>query len=241
MKKFVILILVLAFIGSVNIAKDFDHSLFDNILKENVDEKGMINYEKIAKDKNFDKYINSIANADTKDLNDDEKLAFYINAYNAYTIRNVLNNWPIDSPLHVKGFFKEFKFTVAGKELSLDEIEHKHVLPIDPIVPHFGLVCAALSCPKLIQEAYTGENVYRLLEENGRIFFEDSFKNRLDRENNILYLSHIFKWFGRAFKDKHGDLVSATKIYMNENDQKFLNETEVDIKFVKYDWTLNKQ
>ncbi len=241
LEKILKYILSIILVITISFAQNFDHSLFDKILKDNVSEKGMVNYESIKSNKEFDGYLSSIAKADVKNYSDAEKLAFYINAYNAYVIKNVLNNWPTDSPLSVKGFFKEFKFTVAEEELSLDEIEHKHVLTIEPLLSHFGLVCAALSCPKLVRKAYTNENVYNLLVENGKIFLNDSFKNRLDRENNTLHLSQIFNWFGDTFKKKHGDLVTVAKKYINEDDKNYLSENEVNVKFVKYDWTLNKQ
>lgn len=236
---FAVILNISAFIDAQS--DNFDHSIFDKLLKENVNDNGLVNYQAFKENKLFDDYINKISTADLSKMGKSEKLAFLINAYNALTIKNVLINFPIDSPMDVEGFFKEKKFTVAGMELTLDELEYKHILPIDKLLPHFGLVCAAVSCPKLIRTAYTGETVYNQLEENGKVFLDDGFKNRLDREAKILYLSSIFKWFRKSFEEKFGSLKETAKQFMDTNDRKFLNEYEVEIKFLKYNWKLNSQ
>lgn len=148
---------------------------------------------------------------------------------------------PIESPLDVEGFFKTKKFKAAGKELSLDEIENDLVLKIEPVLSHFGLVCGALSCPILLRKAYTGKNVYNLLKENASAFIYDTARNRLDKENKILYLSEIFKWFNKYFEETYGSVLNAVKSFMNETDKKILDKNKVEIKFILYNWQLNKQ
>lgn len=219
----------------------FDHSYFDKFLKENVNENGMVNYKAFQNNELFKTYLNQVATADISDMNRDEKLAFFINAYNALTIKNVLNHYPIASPMDVEGFFKEKKFKVAGMELTLDELEYKHILPINKVLPHFGLVCAAVSCPRLIREAYSGETVINQLEYNARVFLNDSTKNRLEIESNTLYLSEIFKWFQKSFEEKYGSLTETVKNLINDDDKEFLSKNEVKIKFIPYNWQLNAQ
>jgi hypothetical protein len=143
--------------------------------------------------------------------------------------------------MDVDGFFKQKKFKVAGMELTLDELEHKYVLPIDNVLPHFGLVCAAVSCPKLIRKAYSSKNLLNQLKENAREFLYDGSKNRLDKESKILYLSSIFKWFRKSFEEKFGSLQETAKHFMNESENKFLNENEIEIQFNQYNWKLNSQ
>ena len=242
--KFISLIsaIILNISVSINAQSDsFDHSIFDKLLKENVNDKGLVDYQAFKKNKLFDDYINKISTADLSKTEKQEKLAFLINAYNVLTIKNVLNNFPIDSPMDVEGFFKENKFIVAGMELTLDEIEYNHILTIDKVLPHFGLVCAAVSCPKLIREAYNGQSVFTMLEENTRVFLNDETKNRLDRESKTLYLSEIFKWFRKSFEEKYGSLLETTKHFINEDDKNFIDKNEVEIKFIPYDWRLNSQ
>ena len=169
MHRVIFLIISLTFVWNCSTTPqaNFDHTKLDKLLKKYVDEKGMINYSAFRDNEDFNDYLNNIAKADIDNLSDNDKLAFYINAYNALTIKNVLNHYPIDSPMDVEGFFKEKKFKVAGMELTLDELEHKYVLPIDNALPHFGLVCAAVSCPKLLNKVYIGENVL-----NGETLFD---------------------------------------------------------------------
>jgi len=219
----------------------FNHSKFDELLRVNVDENGRINYAAFENSKDFKDYLRSLEAADISELNTNDKLAFYINAYNATVIKNVLNHLPITSPMDIDGFFNKIKHKVAGKEMTLDELEHQRVLTIEPVLSHFGLVCAAISCPILINKAYEGATVYHQLEDNASLFLNDIQKNRLDKKNNILYLSELFKWFRKSFEDRFGSLVETAKHFLNEKDKIFLDENEVEIKFVPYNWQLNKQ
>jgi hypothetical protein len=219
----------------------FDHSIFDTLLKENVDDNGMVNYDAFINNNEFKNYLLAIGTAEIIGYSNEEKLAFHINAYNATVIKNVVDHLPINSPMDVEGFFNKIKHNIMGKEITLDELEHKYALKIEPVLTHFGLVCAAKSCPKLITKAYNGENVFQLLEENGRVFLNDPDKNKIDIENKILYLSELFKWFGDSFKKKHGSIESAAIYFMSESDAMFLKESEVKVRHMKYNWELNKQ
>jgi hypothetical protein len=243
MKKFIILIIPLLFINTCSNAQSnkFDHSILDALLKEFVDESGMVNYPAFINNQKYTTYLKAIENANISGFTEEEKLAFYINAYNATVIKNVIDHLPIYSPMDVDGFFNKIKHTIAGKEITLDELEHKYVLKIEPVLSHFGLVCAAITCPKLIRGAYKSESVIKQLEENGRIYFNDSNKNRLERENNILYLSEIFKWFKDSFVNKYGSLKETAIHFMNDDDRVFFMNKEASVEYLKYNWELNTQ
>jgi hypothetical protein len=114
-------------------------------------------------------------------------------------------------------------------------------MKIEPVLVHFGLVCAAISCPKLLRKAYDGKTVLQELEKKGEEFLSDPSKNRLDKENNILFLSEIFKWFKRNFEERYGSLQKAAAHFMSESDKKFLKKNTVEVKFNKYNWQLNTQ
>jgi len=103
------------------------------------------------------------------------------------------------------------------------------------------LVCAAISCPKLIANAYNGKTVFNQLEENAKIFLNDPTKNKLDRANKILYFAEIFKWYKDDFVKKYGSLKETAIHFINESDATFLKENDIEIKYLKYDWQLNKQ
>ena len=202
MHRVIFLIISLTFVlnCSTTPQANFDHTKFDKLLKKYVDEKGMVNYIAFRDNEDFDDYLNNITKANIDNLSDNDKLAFYINAYNATVIKNVLDHWPIESPLKVDGFFNKIKHKIAGKEMTLDELEHKHTLKIDPVLPHFGLVCAAKSCPKLIPKAYDGKSVIKQLDENARFYLNDTENNYVDRDNKTLYLSEILSGFLKRLK-----------------------------------------
>ena len=243
MKNFLVLIVPILFIITCSNAQSnkFDHSIFDALLSVIVDENGMVDYAAFKNNNEFNEYITAIESADISAFTNEDKLAFYINAYNATVIKNVIDHLPINSPMDVDGFFNKIKHTIAGKEITLDELEHKYALKIEPVLSHFGLVCAAFSCPKLIRTAYEGESVIKQLEENGRIYFNDLDKNRLDKENKILYLSEIFKWFKDGFVKKYGSLKETAIHFMNNDDSNSLVKNEVSVKYLKYNWKLNTQ
>lgn len=224
-----------------NYALPFDHSAWDSLLKKNVTKEGLINYKVFENNDDFENYLSDIANANLNDFSKEEKLAFYINSYNACIIKNILTHSPIESPMDVEGFFKKYKFKVAGEELSLDEIEYQRALKIEPVLSHFGLVCAAKSCPKLLPFAYNAENVYVQLEQNMKLYLRDTSKNYLDKEKKILNLSQIFNWFRESFEKKYGSLKNLAVKYMTDSDADFLRNNEVKISFLKYNWELNSQ
>lgn len=243
MKILTLITLFLLFVTGCNHSQSnkFDHSKFNALLKVHVDENGMIDYTAFKNNKNFDDYIKSIAEADVSNFSKEDKLAFYLNAYNAVVIKNVLDHSPISSPMDVDGFFKKIPHKIAGKEITLDKLEYDYVMKIEPLLVHFGLVCAAQSCPALLRKAYDGKTVFRQLEENGVNFLNDPLKNRLDKKNKILYLSEIFKWFKKYFEERYGSLQQAAQHFMNESDKKFLGENNIEVKFNKYNWQLNTQ
>ncbi len=243
MKKLLVSVVLVILFGGYSIVQSniFDHSKFDVLLKSNVNETGLVNYNAFKDSKEFKEYLEAVKSANIIDLSVEDKLAFYINAYNATVIKNVLDHLPIDSPMDVDGFFNKIKHTIAGQEITLDELEHKYALKIEPTLTHFGLVCAAISCPKLITKAYDGKTVFKQLEENAKVFFNDPAKNKLDRENKILYLAEIFKWFKEIFVKEYGSLKETAIYFINESDAKYLKENEVTIKYMKYNWKLNRQ
>jgi hypothetical protein len=243
MKRLITFIVTLFFFINISNAQvdRFDHSKFDALLKINVAENGLVNYDAFINNNEFNDYLKAIESADVSNLSEEDKLAFYINAYNATVIKNVLDHLPINSPMDVDGFFNSIKHKIAGMDITLDELEHNYALPIEPVLSHFGLVCAAISCPKLIAKAYDGKTVLKQLEENAREYLNDTQRNKLDRENNILYLSEIFRWFEKSFNDKYGSLRNTAVQFLNEDDVKYLKSNDVKIKYIKYNWKLNRQ
>ncbi len=237
------LLLVLVFLlgcNSTPSASSFDHSTFDNLLKQNVNEIGLINYKAFQESESFNKYLKQIAEANVSKFSKSEKLAFYINTYNALIIKNVIDHPNIKSPMDVDGFFKKIKFEVAGEHITLDELEHTYTLKIDGVLPHFGLVCGAKSCTKLIAKAYSSKDVFKQLKQNAKDFLGDKSRNYYDKENDTLHLSAIFNWFKGYFEFEYGTLLKAVKLLSNKKIGLNISSS-TKVEFLKYNWELNVQ
>ena len=227
-------------------ADSFSHALFDQVLQEHVDENGRVNYTKLkANPEKFEAYLDLLAFANPEELSYNERLTFWINAYNALVIKGVVNHYPITSVRKVKlfnGFFSRLKFQVAGKMYTLDEIEHGIIRTefVDPRV-HFVLVCASTSCPPLWTRAVSVETIEERLETATFNFIRNPEQVRIDRAKRHLYLSKIFKWYDDDFKEGYDGVVDFLSDYLPPEDTEFLASTKVKFRYFDYDWTLNDQ
>jgi hypothetical protein len=173
-----------------------------------------------------------------------ERIAFWINTYNAFTVKLVLDHYPIAS-IRTIGWLPGAAFRerfipmpgLKGGNVSLDDIENG-TLRADFREPriHFALVCASRSCPMLRGEAYRAKDLDRQLDDQARSFLGDSTKNRFDATTNTLHLSSIFKWFRVDFETAAGSLRAYVGRYLN--DPRAV-EPGVRIEFLDYDWSLN--
>ena len=230
-------------------AAPFDHSKFDQVLKKYVDDKGLVDYNSIAKDKGFSEYMQSLQTAEVEGLSRDGQLAFWINAYNAVTIDKVIKTKPKKSvrETFVPGvwtgtkFFTSRKHIVAGKRLSQDDIEHEILRKQfnDPRI-HFAIICASMGCPQLPRIAYTEENVQTRLEEETRKYLNSPRGTRIDRAENTLHVSKLFDWFGSDFINKSGSVLAFMQPYLDEEVRAFLERNPM-ISYLEYDWALNAQ
>ena len=229
------------FVGeSLNWLADKGHALFDNALRRHVKD-GLVNYEAIAKDKDFQAFLSWLDEVDVSSFKSrNDEMAFWINAYNALAIKGVVDNYPLEKVIDVAGFFNEQKHPVAGRNLTLDQLEKGTIFKrfSEPRL-HFVLVCAAISCPNLPAEAYTGETLAQRIDEVTRSFLNNLDQNRLDKKTKTFYLSRIFDWYRRDFVQDDTDLLDFVTPYLDEEKQAFLSENDVTIAYLDYDWTLN--
>jgi len=230
-------------------AATFDHSKFDTILKEYVDNKGLVDYNSIAKDQRFSEYMESLKSANVEALSYDGQLAFWINAYNAVTIDKVIHWKPKKSvrETFVPGLWTSTKFfttrehIVAGRRLSQDDIENEILRGHfkDPRI-HFAIICASLGCPPLPRVAYTEENVQARLNEETREYMNSERGIKIDRDEDTLYLSKIFDWFKEDFIHKAGSVETFIRPYLNQDAVSFLDGNP-KISYLEYNWALNAQ
>jgi hypothetical protein len=253
MKTILIIVIASALIvmglGRPATASDFDQSKFDQVLKTYVNDKGLVDYNGIAKDPTFRAYMESLETAEPEAMSRDGQLAFWIDAYNAVTIDKVIKWKPKKSvrETFVPGIWTSTKFfttrdhIVAGKKVSQDDIENDILRKQfkDPRI-HFAIVCASSGCPPLPRFAYTAENVQTKLDEETRKYLNSNRGTRIDAAENTLYLSKLFDWYKGDFESKAGSVLNFIKPYLNEKTLAFLQRGP-KIAYLDYNWALNAQ
>ena len=250
MRKFIILLFSLLIISSIHqetSAETFDHSKFDQILKQYVDHKGLVDYNRISKDSRFKEYMESLKFVKVEDLSRNGQLAFWLNAYNAVTIDKVIKWKPKKSVRETLSpgvwtstkFFNTRDHVVAGRRLSQDDIEHEILRKKfkEPRI-HFAIVCASSGCPPLARFAFTDEDVQAKLEEETRKYINSSRGTRIDYAKNTFYLSKIFDWFSSDFESKSDSVLGFIKPYLSKEARSFV-ERDPKIAYIHYDWALN--
>ncbi len=219
-----------------------DHGLYATLLKKNV-KQGQVDYGGFKTDEaKLDQYLKVLEKIDPDKLAPNEQFAFYINAYNAWTIKLILSGYPgIKSIKDLGSFFKSpWKkkiCRIGGNVITLDDIEHGILRPRfkDPRV-HFAINCASASCPPLISEPYRGSTLDRQLDNSAKNFINNSQHNYL--QDNTLYVSKIFKWFGEDFNnDIIGFFLKYAEKELKEKIQ--AQRDQIKINFLDYDWSLN--
>ena len=227
-----------------------DHTMWDALLKRYVDQDGFVAYGpwKEADEPALDAYLAAIGKVEPERLRDrSEQLTFWINVYNALTIKGILHFYPTKSirdHVGVIGYniWKDFKITIHDRAYSLDEIEHKILRKMEEPRIHFAIVCASIGCPRLLNEAYTSERLEAQLTSNTRAFFADPDKFRIDRERRTVFLSPILDWFKKDFgKDRQERLAFIKPFLSDEKDQALLDEKGIKVKYLDYDWNINEQ
>lgn len=230
-------------------ARAFDHAGFDALLRAHV-RAGLVDYDAFARDPRFERYLDDLAAFDPASLPRADALAFWIDAYNAYTIalivshdeRASIRNINRSFGLALKGPWRERLVRVGGRTYSLDEVEHGIIRPrfAEPRI-HFALVCAALGCPPLRSEAYRGEVLEAQLEEQTRRFLRDApDRNRVDVARRRVELSRIFDWYGEDFGGSAAAIGRFVGRYFPPGPERALLESgRFELSFTRYDWALN--
>ncbi len=238
------LTLSLLALASPALAQDvIDHAPLDRLLKKHVNAKGQVGYAALRASEEdratLSAYLEAVATAKVEAQSPKAKLAFYNNAYNALVIQAVLTAWPVESVMKVEGFFKETKHQVAGRELTLDALEHGVIRPEfkEPRV-HFVLVCAAKSCPRLQRVAMTEANVTQVMERGAREFVNAASVVKAD----AVETSQLFNWFADDFKASAGSPAAYVARYLKDKEAaERLRAGKLKLTFSEYDWALNKK
>lgn len=250
----------------------FSYDPYDALLKNYVDEKGLVDYEALKANRGtLDKFIASLGPISPgvfKTWSESARLAFWINAYNAITLRHIIDHYPIEkggllagmrypknSIRQIRGVWDKLTTNIAGLERTLEAIEHdilRKEFP-EPRI-HLAIVCASIGCPPLRDEAYTGAKLEGQLADQATNFLASPRQFRIDRQRNVVNLSSIFDWFGEDFIERHGTkeafsghgkteraVLNFITHYVSENDARYLTESKYAIDYLDYDWSLNEQ
>ncbi len=220
---------------TVNKTEISNHSSYNALLYKYVSNEGNVNYDALKKDdaKSLRDYIVSLGkNLPNESWSKEEKLAFWINAYNALTIDLILRNYPINSIKDIKDPWDQRLWKFGKKWYNLNDIEHQILRKMNEPRIHFAIVCASFSCPKLQNEAFTAINLEKQLTSATKEFLNDSKRNQIGA--NSIKLSKIFQWFAKDFK-QDGSLIVFLNLY---SDIKISPNAKK--RFMDYNWNLNE-
>ncbi len=219
----------------------FSHKAFDEVLQIHVRE-GVVDYPNIANDPNFALYLEQLKRVAPNRLpTPNHRLAFWINAYNAFAIKGILDGLSPVTTLGKYQYFWKHQYPIGGSFISLYDLEQEMLIKdfLEPRI-HFAIVCASKSCPSLHAEAYDPVQLDQQLEESARRFINDSARNRFDPATRTAYLSKIFEWFIQDFKDHSGSLTNYIARYVNAPIlARELTNGSYAVEFLEYDWNLN--
>jgi hypothetical protein len=249
----------------------FSYDDYADILKNYVDDAGMVNYRNLkGKPEKLETFVAAMSKLDPDSYEkwiEKDKITFWLNAYNALTLKVIVDNYPIKSSFfrsrvypknsirQISGVWDKITFNVMGQDLTLGDIEHKILrVKFDEPRIHVAMVCAAMGCPPLRNKPYIGEKLDEQLDDQTRLFLANSAKFKIERGNGTLYLSPIFKWFADDFIKKyspgksigrHNEKASAVlnfiAPYLGEAHKDYVLAGKFKIKYLKYDWSLNGQ
>lgn len=210
-----------------------DHSAWNTLLKKYVDTAGNVDYKSLKNDENkLDDYLGYLAGNVPSGSDEKEKLAYYINLYNAATVKLILDHYPVKSIKDINAPWDKKWVQVGEKVVSLGHIEHKILRKMKEPRIHFAINCASYSCPKLLNEAFTASRLELQLQKVARDFVGDPSRNKITSDQ--LYLSNIFKWYGKDFTEK-----STLAVYIDQlSDTAIAADAKID--YLKYDWSLNE-
>ncbi len=279
-RKAVLLIAAPALLaGSVGLAvekernSEFNYAGYAALLKTYVNDRGMVNYKDLkASRSQLDAFVATLGKLQPNTYerwNQKDKIAFWLNAYNALTLQTIIDHYPIKSSFiksltwpknsirQIDGAWNKIKFDVMGQKLTLEHIEHK-ILRTEFAEPriHMALVCAAMGCPPLRNEPYIAAKLDEQLDDQTRKFLSNPAKFRLDTDKAILHLSPIFKWFANDFaksypqhtryrghKGPNAAVIWFIDQYLSKEATllRSVDSRTYKVRHLDYDWSLNEQ
>ncbi len=197
----------------------------------------LVDYLALRQDAAFARLIDNLARFPSSELgNRPQRLAFYINAYNILALKMVIDHWPVDSIKDAGGLFSpvwgKAAGVIAGRTVTLEEIEHTILRPMNEPRIHFAIVCASVSCPDLSTEVYQADRLSRQLDRQTRTFLDNDGKG-LQKKGHDIVVSKIFDWFEDDFGGSARSVIRFIRQYRHDI------PATADIDYLDYDWSIN--
>lgn len=247
-------------VTNANPTQVVDYDSYAELLSQYVNEEGLVDYLKLQSNRQsldeFNRSVASVSPAAFLGWSEREQIAFLMNAYNSYTLAAIIDREPLPNSIRdIPQVWTKKQYQVVGQNESLDDIEHG-TLRKDYDEPrlHAALVCAAISCPPLLDEPYRGEDLDEQLNQRVNAWLsnpESGFK--IDRQNKIVFLSAIFNWYGEDWIPRYGTnegftgnekqraILNFISNYVSSEDAQYLKAGDYRVEYLDYDWSLNIQ
>lgn len=226
------------------------HDAWSGLLAKYVDASGLVDYrawkasgpDGLA----LDDYLALLSHADaSRPAGREAILAFWINAYNAVTIKGMLREYPTTSirnhTAKVVGYniWDDLLLIVGGNKHSLNDMEHNVLRKLGEPRIHFAIVCASIGCPRLLNEAYVAERLDEQLTVNAKHFFADPLKFRIDQAGHI-HVSPILEWFAGDFGGTAADQMRTISTFLPDDEsRRRAADSAVSVSYLDYDWGIN--
>jgi hypothetical protein len=239
MKTLITLILTLSLFTGFSASPRASHSIWNTLLKENISSTGKVNYKNLKINKNsISEYLTELKNnTPGTDWSKNEKMAYYINMYNAYTVQFIITKYPVKSPKDINYSGKDIwnlkLVKIGAKSITLTQLENDILRGYGDARIHFAINCAASSCPRLMNKAYDAKTLDNDLTRMTKIFINDLSANIIKEKK--IQISKIFEWYAIDFKSKNQTLIDFinkySKVQVNQN---------AKIEYLTYNWNLNE-
>ena len=215
------------------IEEKFNHQKWDLLLHKYVSSSGKVNYKGFQSEEGvLNAYLEELkVNKPGQNASKNEKLAYWINVYNAFTVKLILENYPVKSIMDINKAWDQPIVDVGKELLSLSYVENEILRKMNEPRIHFAINCASVSCPKLLNEAFVKDKMEQQLSKTTKSFLNDVSKNDLTK--NPIELSKLFEWYSVDFEN--GKVIQ----FINKFTSIDLNES-AKFTFKEYDWLLNE-
>jgi hypothetical protein len=194
----------------------------------------------------LDAFMEWQGKADAKAMTREDRIAFYINAYNSANIKAIVDHYPIHSPIDIPGYFDKLKFKVAGEDLTISEIEYDRLIADHKDMrAHFAVVCSDRGCMPLRGVAWKGKSLHADLDTVCRQFVADERQFKIDYDKKEVWISKLFEWYGKKFTQDPDRPAAKAELfllpYVDEKAKTLLASGDYTLRIIEWNWTLNEK